>query len=218
MSLWFAWGKIGGQLWQQPVVEWGKQQKHYKEGERETMNSQLQNFCVESINKEASVRFAWHLKYSKKFAKEMAASSSKKQVTGAELKPNSSLTKRLRNMEKEKPLSPEVHTAKDLSDGTKAATDANKLTPSVLLRDMRPVSPKTQLLLYSGISAHGEGRYAYLNKRNLKSPVEKYEFPVLSSCLYGWKIMEYGIPKSSAYARTSVIRDTFYRPSGIIIR
>lgn len=181
------------------------------------MDSRLQNFWVESINKEESVRFTWHLKYSKKFAKEAAASSNKKQAgpAVAKMKLNSSLSKRIEKMEKEKELlSPGTQTG---STDKKATTDDSQSPPAVIMRDMRPPSSKTRSLLYNGLGAHGEGRYAYLSKRKFKSPVEKYEFPVLSSCLYGWKIMEHGVPKSSPFGRTFVIKDTFYRPSGIII-
>ena len=176
------------------------------------MDSQLQNFWVESINKEASVRFNWHLKYSKRFAT-AASSATPKEVEGSKVvKLNSSLSKRM-----EKPISPLIQTRIRRGYNSIDAKAAYKSTPSVILHEMRPVSSKTRSLLYNGISAHGEGRYAYLTKRKSKSPVEKYEFPILSSCAYGWNIVDYGIPKTSVFARTSVIKDSFYRPSGIVI-
>ena len=79
---------------------------------------------------------------------------------------------------------------------------------------MRPPSPSAQSVLYNGISAHGEGRYAYLKKRKTLTPVQKYEFPLLSSYQYGWKIMEYANPKPSPHARV-YIDSLFYRKRGI---
>ena len=43
------------------------------------MDAQWQNFWIESINKEAAVRFQWHLRYSKQFAKTAFQSRPKKE-------------------------------------------------------------------------------------------------------------------------------------------
>ena len=191
-----------------------------------SMDTQLQNFWVESINKEATLRFGWHLRYSKQFARTSTAQNAahgKRQASKKKhgLALNSSVTERIQKMEEQKKPRP-----KSLSDGatsraTSVAMKDTRLTKSAdgaaTLRDMRPPSSNTRALLYNGISAHGEGRYAYLKKRRTLTPEEKYEFPILSSCQYGWKIMEYTKPKSSPHARTCVIKDSFYRNSGVII-
>uniref|UniRef100_A0A8C8RWA0 Sperm microtubule inner protein 1 C-terminal domain-containing protein n=1 Tax=Pelusios castaneus TaxID=367368 RepID=A0A8C8RWA0_9SAUR len=57
-----------------------------------------------------------------------------------------------------------------------------------LLEAMRPPTPKTQHLLYQGISREGKGRHLYLQERQLKSPEEKFHYPVLSSWEYGWRL------------------------------
>ena len=174
-----------------------------------SMDTQLQNFWVENINKEASLRFAWHLRYSKEFAKNaIKAKPGKTKKTGIQ----SSVSERIKRIESEKGRSL-------TADGSVREKDP-RLTKSdgaLSMRDMRPPSKNTRGLLYNGISAHGEGRYAYLKKRRTLIPEEKYEFPILSSCQYGWKIMECSNPKSSQHARTCVIKDTFYRNSGIIL-
>ncbi len=181
------------------------------------MDTQLQKFWVESINKEASLRFTWHLRYSKKFAKDAVQSEEangrlrrKKAETV-----NSTVSERIRRLESEgqrrKPRAAS-------SAGRRG--EGQRLTQSdgaVSLRDMRPASSNTRALLYNGISAHGEGRYAYLKTRRNLVPEKKYEFPILSSCQYGWKILDITNPKPSAHARTCVIRDSFYRNSGIIL-
>lgn len=180
------------------------------------MDTQMQRFWIESINKEAALRFSWQLKYSKAFAKQAAlknkrdenALSKKNTVTN----PLENITRHIQRMEKElkkdEPADPE--------EAAKREEEAIKEEEDLLnFREMRSPSPKTRLQLYDGISHHQEGRYAYLKKRNKKSPEEKYVFPVVSSTVYGWKIYDHGMPKSE-FARTRVIRDTFYRHSGII--
>lgn len=182
----------------------------------QSMDTQLQNFWVESINKEASLRFAWHLRYSKKFAKdavhsEAAANRPRRKKEAI----NSNVSERIRQLEGGRPQRRRQSTtssAKTGKDPRLVQSDG-----AVSMKDMRPASTNTRSLLYNGISAHGEGRYAYLKKRRSLVPERKYEFPILSSCQYGWKIMDFANPKPSAHARTCVIRDSFYRNSGIIL-
>ena len=174
------------------------------------MDTQLQNFWVESINKEASLRFAWHLRYSKQFAK----SGWKPKPRESEHDLRSSVSERIKKMESEKrPRSSLSNTGTRREEDTRLTKSDGALS----MRDMKPPSADTRSLLYNGISAHGEGRYAYLKKRRTLSPEKKYEFPILSSCQYGWKIGECTNSKPSAHARTCVIKDTFYRNSGIIL-
>lgn len=185
------------------------------------MDTQVQNFWRESIKKEAAVRFAWQLRYSKKFAKMVGGPEAQTQtLTPAKSKPQkqqllesftSSLSKRIDSVERQIPKE-EVKT--ESRQPSRLSARLNKVT----LSDMRPPSRHTQALLYNGISALGEGRYAYLKKRNKILPEKKFEFPVLSSCLYGWKIQErMEEPKKSSFARTCIIRDTFYKNSGVTI-
>ena len=186
------------------------------------MDTQSQNFWLESIKKEAAVRLAWHSKYSKNFS--TYAQSKSPGYDNIPAKGSAGIASRISKLNSSISKNTEAMTYSLTSKSQTAhksdsalPVDANSLKCNDILHDMRPVSSQTHSLLYNGISALGEGRYAYLTKRKLKSPVEKYEFPILSSCQYGWKIMEYGIPKTSAYARTCVIKDSFYRPSGIIM-
>ena len=182
-----------------------------------TMDAQQQSFWIESINKEAAVRFAWQLRYSKKFAKDLAMQEQRKpprkQPPGLNIA--SSLSARIKQLEDERPKPSRQPTA---SKPESRASEKSQRRLSI--RDMRPPSVNTRSVLYDGISAHGEGRYAYLKKRKRLSPDQKYEFPVLSSCEYGWKILDYMDPsknKPSRFARTCVIRDSFYRNSGVCI-
>lgn len=178
------------------------------------MDTQLQNFWIESIDKEASLRFAWHLKYSKQFAKKVVEQRQQGKRAGLVL--SNAVTERIKKIESEsKPDRPTTVGGKPSSQqpSRSQSTKSDRVT---VMRDMRPPSQSTRSMLYSGISAHGEGRYAYLKKRKLLTPEQKYEFPILSSCSYGWKITELTNPKPSHYARTCVIKDSFYRNSGIM--
>ena len=180
------------------------------------MDTQMQNFWIESINKEAALRFAWQLKYSRRFAR--AARKKQEEQVKAGMKVKSNISKHIQQMEQDlegrrgsKPGSP----PEEEPTHEYQKMDLEKL--ALELRDMYPASPKTRALLYEGISHHGEGRYAYLKKRKELSPENKYVFPILTSCAYGWKVHDQaGIPKCSPHARTRVVRDTFYRHSGII--
>ena len=179
--------------------------------DRIKMDNRRQMFLKEAYHKEESVRFAWHLQYSKAFAKQAAATSNKRKLEAGKMQFNTTITKRIQNLKDD--------LKKDrLSALTQTANDVKEDNEPVILNDMRPVSPHTRTLLYKGISAHEEGRYAYLNKRKMKSPEEKFEFPITSSIQYGWKIMDFSAPKPSTFARTCVVRDTFYRSSGIMIK
>ena len=182
------------------------------------MDTRLQNFWIESINKEQAIRFAWHLRYSKEFAKKAAKEVSQRQKQGVthhtqKTNMNSDATKQTTKLEDEKEKLPTLD-----KDSKNYEEHRKKLFiyGDVKYQDMRPPSVETRMLLYEGISHHGEGRYAYLKKRNQKSPKEKYHFPLLSSCQYGWNIKDYNMQKSP-FARTSVIRDTFYSHSGVIV-
>jgi hypothetical protein len=182
------------------------------------MDTQMQKFWTEAINKEAALRFGWQLKYSKTFAKQVAEKNKQleqhvpppKNVTN----PIENITRRIKKMERELRGEDPDKDSDDASEETRksrAREEENLLN----FRDMRSPSPKTRLQLYEGISHHQEGRYAYLKARKKKSPEEKYVFPILSSTQYGWKIHDHMMPKSE-YARNRIIRDTFYRHSGII--
>ena len=151
-----------------------------------TMDAQQQSFWVESINKEAAVRFEWQLRYSKKFAKDLALKEQRmpprKQQVGVNVASN--VSARIKQLEGER-TKPTPSMQPTVSKPGSRASEKSQRRASI--RDMRPPSVNTRSVLYDGISAHGEGRYAYLQKRKRLTPDQKYEFPVLSSCQYGWK-------------------------------
>ena len=188
----------------------------------------MQNFWIEAIKKEESLRFAWQLKYSKAFAKQARKKKAEKDSANSKRKGGVVITDPLTNvkqhikkmeddLEKDKDKNSARSSQKKKEDNTDLGSpeDWENTVDLLKVREMRSPSPKTRMQLYDGISHHGEGRYAYLKLRNKKSPEEKYVFPILSSNNYGWKIHDHLMPKSE-FTRTRILRDTFYRHSGII--
>ena len=168
------------------------------------MDAQMQRFCIESIEKEAVLRFAWQLRYGKNKDLNSIAKQKNENANIVSARAfQSNISSQLQKLEKEENPKLLLSSRRSSRSGT-------------ALEDMRPASVSTKSLLYNGISAHGEGRHAYLKKRHLLSPEHKYKFPILSSNLYGWKIMDYvKNPQHSPYGRTCVVRNTFYTNSGI---
>ncbi|XP_035486090.2 uncharacterized protein LOC118308795 [Scophthalmus maximus] len=81
---------------------------------------------------------------------------------------------------------------------------------------MRPVSPQTRQALYQDSSPHGKGRSLYLQRRGQMRPEEKFDFPLLSSWDYGWRLGDYTLDyRTPSRARSSVVRNTFYARNGV---
>ncbi|XP_031700938.1 uncharacterized protein LOC116382218 isoform X2 [Anarrhichthys ocellatus] len=81
---------------------------------------------------------------------------------------------------------------------------------------MRPVSPQTRLALYQDSSHHGKGRKLYLQKRGHVRPEEKFDFPLLSSWEYGWRLGDYTLDyRTPSRAKSSVVKNTFYARNGV---
>lgn len=180
------------------------------------MDTQRQNFWKESIDKEATVRLAWHMRFSKEFADGSLRTTSK--TRKGEISPkliSVKLPTRNERHHKAKFKPKNITTKKE-----KVKTDTNKddITLPALV-EMRPVSGQTRNLLYKGFSALGEGRYAYLQARKQKKPENKYEFPITSGWEYGWKItdaMKRSSTKAAEFGRTRIVKDSFYRRNGVI--
>ena len=167
-------------------------------------DTNMQNFWTEAINKEANVRFEWQLRYSKEFSKNAFKSQPKKK--GLQL--NDDLATRIKELEGSLSPSPTLEGSGDKAESPRR--------PNPLV-DMTPASKDVFGLLYDGLSHHGEGRYSYLKKRVVVPPDKKYSFPLLSSMNYGWKILDFVALKPSCYGRTAIVKNTFYRSSGIIL-
>ncbi|KAJ0049966.1 hypothetical protein NL108_014295, partial [Boleophthalmus pectinirostris] len=53
---------------------------------------------------------------------------------------------------------------------------------------MRPASPQTRQSLYQDSSHQGRGRSQYLRRRGQMLPEQKFDFPLVSSWEYGWRL------------------------------
>ena len=110
------------------------------------MDTQRQNFWKESINKEATVRLAWHMRFSKEFADSNL--QSKAQKNGFLPKLTKVDGKTLNHMETNYRKS-----SKKYSEPVKDSDDDPD--DRLLLVEMRPVSCETRDLLFKGFSALG---------------------------------------------------------------
>lgn len=84
--------------------------------------------------------------------------------------------------------------------------------------EMRPITPGTKEMLYQGFSREGKGRSQYLKQRTSKAPEDKYQFPLVSSWEYGWKlgdVIKIEDIKKPPFGRTRLINDTFYTRTGV---
>uniref|UniRef100_A0A3Q3KSD0 Sperm microtubule inner protein 1 C-terminal domain-containing protein n=1 Tax=Monopterus albus TaxID=43700 RepID=A0A3Q3KSD0_MONAL len=62
----------------------------------------------------------------------------------------------------------------------------------------------------------GKGRSLYLQRRGQIRPEEKFDFPLLSSWEYGWRLGDYTtVYRTPSCARSSVVKNTFYAKNGV---
>uniref|UniRef100_A0A8C2YXE4 Si:ch211-193l2.10 n=1 Tax=Cyclopterus lumpus TaxID=8103 RepID=A0A8C2YXE4_CYCLU len=60
----------------------------------------------------------------------------------------------------------------------------------------------------------GKGRRLYLQRRGHVRPEEKFDFPLLSSWEYGWRLGELEA-RTPSRAKSSVVKNTFYARNGV---
>ena len=71
-------------------------------------------------------------------------------------------------------------------------------------------------LLYDGFTKEEKGRYQYMKARKVDNPEDKYDYPLVTSFDYGWKLSEVAtVYKTPANGRTKIVEDTFHRRNGI---
>uniref|UniRef100_A0A672YHE4 Sperm microtubule inner protein 1 C-terminal domain-containing protein n=1 Tax=Sphaeramia orbicularis TaxID=375764 RepID=A0A672YHE4_9TELE len=60
------------------------------------------------------------------------------------------------------------------------------------------------------------GRSQYLWRRGQMKPEEKFDFPLLTSWEYGWRLDNYTLDyRTPCCARSSVVKNTFYARNGV---
>jgi len=85
--------------------------------------------------------------------------------------------------------------------------------------EMRPPTPETKKMIYTGLSCEGNGRVAYLGKRKGLAPEKKFEYPLTSALEVGWDISEIAKTadiKEVHYGKSRIVRDTFFAESGVM--
>ncbi|XP_072522418.1 protein SPMIP1 [Salminus brasiliensis] len=168
---------------------------------RNLLTTQNQNCYRELIMKEAYTRLTWKTKYGKDYPASFASRRAKTMGLFNPPKPPTQITLPpvVQPQEKNKKQAPML-VGRTLSEAPL----------------MRPVSPQTKEVLYHGFSKEGKGRSTYLKRRVQKMPEEKFDYPILSSWEYGWRLGDYDHNyKSPANGRSGVVRSTFYARNGI---
>lgn len=133
---------------------------------RPLLTTQNQNSYQEQIMKEAYTRLNWKMKYGKDYPIRFAS-------------------------RKPKPRTPIPAPKLTLPPIVKAPEKKESPQLQRVLSEaplMRPVSPQSRETLYNGLSREGKGRSQYLKKCIQKMPEERFEYPLLSSWEYGWKL------------------------------
>ncbi|XP_063301546.1 protein SPMIP1 [Pelobates fuscus] len=164
-----------------------------------SLTTQQQDFIKESYIKEIMSRVKWQHRYGPEI--QVQKKSKQKPKTQIDIKlpiiKNSSMMTRQEQQE--------------LKDIDQTVNDFERRA------DMRPVSPKTQSLLYQCRSRDGKGRNEYLRVRNQMKPEEKYFYPLTSNWAYGWQIGNIDKRQSPFFRRCHIVSDTFFRKNGVLL-
>jgi len=176
-------------------------------------DTQIQNFLTESYIKEQNARLGWYHQRQQnpnKGSKQMEVF--RKKIEAAAPRPTDALLA----LKDAKPKSYHKRVVKHEDNLVKLAKLTEK--PTTELVDMRPVTSCTRDKLYDGFTKEGRGRYQYLQERYQRIPEVKYQFPVLNSWDYGWRlsdVIQKEDIKKPAFGRTRIVADTFYTRTGI---
>jgi hypothetical protein len=185
-------------------------------------DTQRQKFLEEAYNNERDARLHWYFKRQEAAGTDKVQSGGSKQyqvfrkkIEGQHSKPAEELARKLPKI----PQAKQYHrTVNDFSDNVADQDNNVGLNIDSLLTEMRPVSPKVRKSLYEGFSKDGTGRYQYLHRRYTYDPENKYDYPILSSWVYGWRlgdVIKKDEIKKPTHGRTRIVADTFYTRTGI---
>nr|XP_033782570.1 protein ATP6V1FNB [Geotrypetes seraphini] len=174
-------------------------------------NTRTQNCWRELLQKEMRTRVAWKIKYGHDYptAGVPAAVSARRRREAPLLVVKRGL--------------PEIGATRTQAPEEKAEAPAPAPSPRESVSklkefgiDMRPPSAQSLKLLYQGLDKDGSGRQQYLERRKLKGPEDKFQYRIISSWDYGWRIGEAMKEfKSPAYGRSAIVKSTFYKKNGI---
>ncbi|KAJ7994429.1 hypothetical protein DPEC_G00249180 [Dallia pectoralis] len=170
---------------------------------RNLLTTQNQNCYREQIEKEHSARLAWKNRYERDYPTSYVSRKAKERLPKIPLTTNQNSTTM-------SSLPPVLSTL----DRREVSGPHDRSPREAPL--MRPVTPQTKEALYQGFSKEGKGRRCYLHARTQKAPEEKFDYPLLSSWDYGWRLSDWirGY-RSPAWGRSGVVRNSFYARNGI---
>jgi hypothetical protein len=186
------------------------------------MDTRAQNSWKELIEKEASTRIQCKLKLEETAARknedEWFVRSKYTQVPAAITTNTPTRPATATNADDMfKPLVfPPRPVRKNIAQEVERLSEQLRLSGANLLTDMRPPQDQVVQLLYDGFSKEGKGRSQYMRARKHDSPEAKYEYPLVSSFDYGWKLDEVGQKYSNPiHGRSKIVEDSFYRRNGV---
>ena len=191
-----------------------------------------QRYLEEIFNKERDKRLNWYFKTAKERSQNGDQRSKQIEVMSRKLeaacpKPTEELI-RLREKRRNAALAasvdktvaddtklPDISRSQDRVAAVKATTSD---VPYLPLVDMNRADTPTKQKLYDGLSKEGKGRHAYLASRHKLDPDNKFNFPLLSSWEYGWRlsdVIRVEDLKNPTHGRSRIIAETFYRNNGL---
>ncbi|XP_030072746.1 protein SPMIP1 [Microcaecilia unicolor] len=177
---------------------------------REVLTTQKQNFWKESYLKEVLLRLNWYRQYSQSIKARGQRRARQKPREKIKLPAiNEVLMKAAEETKKTEAIKDRIKRLTFREDGEEEAEGEG--LPDF---DMKPVTPRTRSLLYSGLSKEEEGRYKYLQERCKIKPEEKYVYPLTTNWMYGWQLGSMDPGQRSIYPRCCLVRDTFFRRNG----
>lgn len=182
------------------------------------MDTRAQNSWKELIEKEAATRIQCKFRLEETKKQDEHGLEPPKNKTKKTFKYESIKDDQTNTSDYMKPLSfPPKAVHRNLHDEIQNLKQQLELNKTDLLKDMRPVSQELNEQLYDGFSKEGKGRSKYLKNRKQFLPEQKYEYPLVSSFEYGWKLgeiykQEY---KNPEHGRNKIVEDSFYRRNGV---
>ncbi|XP_049432879.1 protein ATP6V1FNB isoform X3 [Epinephelus fuscoguttatus] len=184
------------------------------------LTTQSQNFYREQIQKEMLTRLAWKSHYAKLYPSRYNPrnnSTEPTQLPQLAADPRAVLPPVTRTTEKRSNLPPSrSHPPPHPPPPPPPVVSSEGEGQLSVAPLMRPVSPETRHTLYQDSSHNGKGRSLYLQRRRHIRPEEKFDFPVLSSWEYGWRLGDYSLDyRTPSCAKSSVVKNTFYARNGV---
>ncbi|XP_030274922.1 protein ATP6V1FNB [Sparus aurata] len=187
---------------------------------RSMLTTQSQNCYREQIQKEMVTRLAWKSRYAKLYPScydpQNNSSTEPTQLPHLPPDPRAILPPVSKTPEKQNnlPPAPPPHSPPAPPKPLLLSLEGEGRldVPPI----MRPVSPRTRHALYQDSSHYGKGRRQYLQRRGQMRPEEKFDFPLLSSWEYGWRLGDYTLDyRTPSRAKSSVVKNTFYTRNGV---